>query len=141
MHVHGSDWIINLLYLIYYSFAHLYVCSDSWQLPEYAVGLTEITASGAVVTWETIENLPDSIQQYYKYILQYRLEGESDWTEFKTLDHEPDGDGRQRETLTGLQHDTRYKVQVRYVRTVRGLNETTGDTEDAVLLTECTGKI
>ena len=105
---------------------------------EPQVTVSEVTESNAVVTWKAIEDLPDDIKQYYKYILKYRL-AEQSYVEFATLDHNPDASNSQRETLTGLEYGQRYFVQVMSVRVVRGQTEETGNTTDVQFTTKCLG--
>ena len=97
-----------------------------------------MTESTAVVTWKTIENLPEDIKQYYKYILEYRQEGQS-YMEFATLDHNPDVSNSQQETLKDLRFGQRYFTRVKSVRTVRGLTEETENTAEAEFTTYCLG--
>ena len=113
----------------------------TWKLPPSAVSISDITDSSAIVTWKTIVDLPNNIQQYYKYIIEYRLEEESEWTVFSTVDHQPDSNHRQRHMLSDLHYDTWYEVQVRSVRTVGGQTEETGETENAAITTTCTGTL
>ena len=116
-----------------------YLAPDTWRLPQSGVSIYDITDSSAAVTWRTIVDLPSDIQQYYKYSIEYRLEGESEWTVFSTVDHQPDSDDTQRLVLSDLHYDTWYEVQVRSVRTVRGQTEVTGETLLASLTTTCGG--
>ena len=117
-----------------------YLAPDTWRLPQSGVSTNDITDSSAVVTWRTIVDLPSDIQQYYNYIIEYRLQEESEWTVFSTVTHQPDSDGRQRHELSDLHYATWYEVQVRSVRTVRGQTEETGETDNAVMTTKCTGR-
>ena len=98
-----------------------------------------MTESSAVVTWKAIEGLPDDIKQYYKYILEYREEGEP-FIEFARLDHDPDASNSQQATLTGLQPGQRYFINVKSVRTVRGQSEETANSRDPEFTTECPGR-
>ena len=103
------------------------------------VTISDVTESSAVVTWKTIEGLPDDIKQYYKYILEYKEAGPRPFVEFATLDHNPDASNSQQETLTDLRYDQLYVIQVRSVRTVRGLTEETENTRDPRFRTKCLG--
>ena len=58
---------------------------------------------------------------------------------FATLDHNPDASNSQQETLTGLKYGQRYFVNVRSVRTVRGLSEETENSRDPEFTTRCLG--
>lgn len=100
---------------------------------------SDVTDSSAVVTWTTIRDLPDNTKQYYLYVPEYRLEGESEWTVYRTLAHGPEADDTQHHTLTGLDYNTVYEVQVRSLRTLRGQTVTTEYTPDAKLTTKCKG--
>ena len=114
---------------------------DAWNLPQSGVSISDVTDSTAVVTWRTIVDLPTDIQQYYNYSIEYRQEGESEWTVFSTVNHQPDSDERQQHMLSDLLYDTWYEVQVRSVRTVRGQTEETGETDNAAMTTKCTGTL
>ena len=110
-------------------------------MPTSVPTVTDITDSSAVVMWTAAENPAENLQQYYKYNLEYRFQGESEWTVFSTLDHQPDSDGRQQHTLTDLRYDTTYEVQVTSVRTVRGDTDETEDTDELLFTTNCTGTV
>ena len=87
-----------------------YLEPDTWRLPQSGVSIYDVTDSSAVVTWRTIVDLPSGIQQYYKYSIEYRQEGESEWTVFRTVDHQPDSNDTQRHVLSDLLYDTWYEV-------------------------------
>ena len=112
--------------------------SDAWKIPRDEPQVSNVTESSAVVTWKTIEGLPDDIKQYYKYILEYKEPGQS-YMEFRRLDHAPDASSSQQETLTGLRYGHVYVVQVKSVRAVRGLTEETQNTTDPEFTTKCIG--
>ena len=122
------------------SMSLFYLAPDTWKLPQSGVSISDITNSSAVVTWRTIVDLPSDIQQYYKYIIEYRLQEASEWTIFNTVDHQPDIDDRQRHVLSDLHYATWYEVQVRSVRRVRGQTDEMGIIDNAVMTTKCTGR-
>ena len=122
---------------MYFTSCLLSLCLDTWKIPAAASEVSDETESAAVVTWETIEGLPDNIKQYYKYILEYRVNGDLDYTVFKTVNHDPDGSNKQQETLTGLEYGQVYDVRVRSVRKVGDQIDDTGNTADAQLTTKC----
>ena len=113
--------------------------SERWQIPRESPHVIDVTESTAVVMWKTIQGLPDNIKQYYKYILEYREQRHFN-KDFVTLDHNPDASDHQQATLTGLRYGQDYIVDVKSVRTVRGLTDETRHTPTVVFTTKCPGR-
>ena len=117
----------------------LLLYSGTWQVSRDYPQVSGVTESTAVVTWKTIQGLPDNIKQYYKYILEYREQRHYN-RDFVTFDHNPDASNSQQATLTGLRYDQDYIVEVKSVRTVRGLTDETRHTPTVLFTTECLGR-
>ena len=117
----------------------LLLYSGEWHIPRDYPQVSDVTESTAVVTWKTIQGLPDDIKQYYKYMLEYREQRHLN-RDFVTFDHNPDASNSQQATLTGLRYGQDYIVDVKSVRTVRGLTDETRHTPTVVFTTKCPGR-
>ena len=99
---------------------------------------TTVTGNTATIQWSKMAVQP-GLQDYYKYELQYKVDGNMDWIDGPLISHDPSqASSVMHAQLTGLMANTNYQVKVKSYRVVAGVQNVTTETPPVSLRTLCT---
>ena len=100
---------------------------------------TTVTGNSTTIQWFKM-TVPPGLQDYYKYELQYKVDGNGDWIDGPLISHDSsETSSVMLAQLTGLKANTNYQVKVKSYRVVTGVWDVTTETPPASLRTLCTG--